>query len=490
VHAAARDALVRGAPAAAGELVELARRLGEVDSETQRRRTVDLADYLLTAGDRVRAREVLQGIDSWSGWSPRLQARAIARLCQLVCDTEHPASAIEFLERMLREPFGAEARAAVHGALSYSTSEVDAARAEKHADEALALLESLGEDTDPWIHATALYMRLRARVLLGQGVDRGVIDRIRGIEALLPPERRPFDRASPSIAYWLNHVDDLDASRTWLERNLREAAESGYESVELHALAHLAITECWAGNFELARHHALAASRLARELKASFAALLADEALALVHAHLGDADAVRAIVERRPTAIPQAARDGSVSGRSRPRRPFTRQQRGRGRPSARGAECGRTDRLPRAWEVWAKKASGSDPLMTCRKLMGGIETGPGVRVRDEPGGCLLIGQVVSGVEVARAWSGLRCGTWEPVVPRPRAASGAALACGRAWKGAPQAAETVRGGVPMWGRGADRLVVAVRPGNAGGAKGAGDPGLLVGQPRGRCRGRSR
>jgi DNA-binding CsgD family transcriptional regulator len=300
VHAAARDALFRGAPAAAAELVELALRLGEADSEAQRRRTVDLADYLLTAGERVRAREVLQRIDSWTGWSPRLQARALARLCQLVCDAEHPASAIEFLERMLREPFGVEARAAIHGGLSYSTSEVDAAKAAKHADEALVLLEPLGEDTDPWVHATALYMRLRARVLLGQGLDRDVIDRIRGIEARLPPERRPFDRASPSIGYWLKCVDDLDASRTWLERNLREAVESGYESVELHALAHLAITECWAGNFELARQRALSASRLAEELKAGFAALLADEALALVLAHLGNVDEVRAIVERQP----------------------------------------------------------------------------------------------------------------------------------------------------------------------------------------------
>jgi hypothetical protein len=36
--------------------------------------------------------------------------------------------------------------------------------------------------------------------------------------------------------------------------------------------------------------------------------------------------------------------------------------------------------------------------------------------RDEPGGCLLIGQAVSGMEVARAWSWLLCGTWEPVAP--------------------------------------------------------------------------
>src|SRR2546427_10104575 len=107
--------------------------------------------------------------------------------------------------------------------------------------------------------------------------------------------------------------------------------------------------------------------------------------------------------------------------------------------------------------------------MTCRKLMGDIETGPGVRVRDEPGGCLLTGQVVSGVEVARAWSGLRCGTWEPVVPRPRAAGGAGSACGREWKGDPRAAEPVRGGAPMRGTGAGRIVVAVERGNGGGAE---------------------
>src|SRR5437660_8862657 len=121
--------------------------------------------------------------------------------------------------------------------------------------------------------------------------------------------------------------------------------------------------------------------------------------------------------------------------------------------------------------------------MTCRKSpLDDIETGVASLPRDEPGGCLLIGQAVSGMKVARAWSGLRCGTCEPVVPRPRAASGAVLACGRPRKREPQAAETVRGRVVTWGTGADSLVVAVKPGSAGGATGAGHPGSLVGQPR--------
>jgi hypothetical protein len=74
--------------------------------------------------------------------------------------------------------------------------------------------------------------------------------------------------------------------------------------------------------------------------------------------------------------------------------------------------------------VWAKKASASEPLMTCRNRIDDIETGLGMAARDEPGGSLPTGQAVSGMEVARAWSGLRYGTWEPVAPRPGAASGA------------------------------------------------------------------
>ena len=115
------------------------------------------------------------------------------------------------------------------------------------------------------------------------------------------------------------------------------------------------------------------------------------------------------------------------------------------------------------------------------KDLGDIETGDASEPRDEPGGCLSTGQAVSGIEVARAWSGLSCGTCEPVAPRPRAASGAVWACGRSWKREPQAAETARARVAMRGTGAGRLVVAVMPGNAGGAKGTGRPGLFGGQP---------
>jgi hypothetical protein len=132
--------------------------------------------------------------------------------------------------------------------------------------------------------------------------------------------------------------------------------------------------------------------------------------------------------------------------------------------------------------VWAKKASESDPLMTCRKgPIDDIETRPERTAWDEPGGSLPTGQAVSGMEVARAWPGLRCGTCEPVVPRPRAASGAGSGPRPCVEGRPPNGRSARGRVPMRGTGADRLVLAMKPGNAGGAKGTGRPGSFGGQP---------
>lgn len=51
-----------------------------------------------------------------------------------------------------------------------------------------------------------------------------------------------------------------------------------------------------------------------------------------------------------------------------------------------------------------------------------------------------------------------------------------------WReGDPQVAHAARGRVPTRGTGADRLVLVMKPGNAGGAKGTGHPGLFGGQP---------
>jgi len=142
-----------------------------------------------------------------------------------------------------------------------------------------------------------------------------------------------------------------------------------------------------------------------------------------------------------------------------------------------GERCGQGARTVR--QVRAKKTNVSEPLMTCRKRIDDIKTEESRYLGSSLGENLPTAQAVSGMKVARAWLRLWCGTWEPV------ASNAAVGLGerpaRPSKGEPQAAETARGRVPMRGTGTDRLVVATKPGNAGGAKRAGCSGLLGGQP---------
>ena len=74
-------------------------------------------------------------------------------------------------------------------------------------------------------------------------------------------------------------------------------------------------------------------------------------------------------------------------------------------------------------QVRAKKANASEPLMTCRKNLDGTETEGIFLPWDEPGSNLLTAQTVPGMEVARVWLRLWCGTWEPVASNVAAGLG-------------------------------------------------------------------
>ena len=132
--------------------------------------------------------------------------------------------------------------------------------------------------------------------------------------------------------------------------------------------------------------------------------------------------------------------------------------------------------------MWIKKANVSEPLMTRRNGKDDIETEAEDLSRDEPGGYLPTAQAVSGMKVARAWLGLRCGTWEPALRYRGRSVVQVLACDWSQERDVQAAESVRARVVSRSAGADCPVVAMKPGNAGGATGADHPGSLAGQPR--------
>jgi hypothetical protein len=135
----------------------------------------------------------------------------------------------------------------------------------------------------------------------------------------------------------------------------------------------------------------------------------------------------------------------------------------------------------RSCQVWARKASESESLMKRRNALLTSKPRTVGIFGMKPEGYLFTALAVSGVKGTRAWSGRWYGTWEPVVPIVRSVQlGAGLP---PWpeEGELQADETVRGRVPMRSTGTDRLVVALMPGNAGGAKETGHPDWWAGQP---------
>src|SRR5918912_421798 len=110
--------------------------------------------------------------------------------------------------------------------------------------------------------------------------------------------------------------------------------------------------------------------------------------------------------------------------------------------------------------------------MTCRKPIDDIETEVRSMPREQPGGDLPTAQAVSGRQVARAWLGLCCGTWEPValneggwLVQPSRTAGLGVPA-RPSKGGPQAVDQREAEYRMQRTGTDHLVVAVTPGNAG------------------------
>jgi len=112
--------------------------------------------------------------------------------------------------------------------------------------------------------------------------------------------------------------------------------------------------------------------------------------------------------------------------------------------------------------------------------MDDIKTDVAIQRRDESGRYLSTAQVVSGIEVARACFRLWYRTWEPVVSIVLAGTRTHRVPSQQ-EGEPQGAKTPRDRVPMRGTGADRPVVAMKPGNSGRAKGTGHLGLVSGQP---------
>jgi DNA-binding CsgD family transcriptional regulator len=293
VHAAARDALSRGAVTAAAELAELAVELGERGSPEQPARLLDLAAVLRLAGEPARGHALLAGVSDWSSWPPALEARGRGQLLLATYWASGASAAVDLGERMLaaEEALEDEVRATVHTYLA-GCCEFDLERSARHVTVALELLERRRFDPDPGTLAHALALRVRNGVLLGEGLDHALLGRVAELESRLSPERFATEAMSPYLAVLHKHVDDLETSRTRLRGLLDDAIDAANEVGEMVARMHLVLTELWAGDLPAAEAQLARVDARVEEHGSRNVFLLSVGAL--VAAHTGDAAAVRA----------------------------------------------------------------------------------------------------------------------------------------------------------------------------------------------------
>lgn len=119
-------------------------------------------------------------------------------------------------------------------------------------------------------------------------------------------------------------------------------------------------------------------------------------------------------------------------------------------------------------QVRIKEVNEGEPLMNASKSLCDIKTRVAENLWDKSGGCLFIGQAVSGVQVARLLSGRFCGTTGTILLHAnRKAQGVGIP---------------RLKIGMAADGADLSVRAMKAGNTAGAKGQSQYGGYYGQLR--------
>ena len=285
IEAAAAAARARGAWDAAGELIEQASALTPV-AHLRRARAVRAAEHHIHAGDRARARALLEQVLDHEPPGPR-RADALRLLSGVRYHEASFADAARLLDEALthaRDP--AQAVPIELGACHARCHLGDLAAADAHAERALALARKLGDG--PRL-GEALALRSFVDLVLARVPNVGDMARALALEdgsRLLPLELRP----SMVVAQIAAYGGRPEEARARLSAVRTGAAAAGDESDLAHILCWLAWVETLGGSLaraceianEALEHAALTGSAANR------AWVLAHRALA--RAYRGDAD--------------------------------------------------------------------------------------------------------------------------------------------------------------------------------------------------------
>ena len=250
---AARRAAARGAPDAAGDLLERAWALTPVGDRGSARRLYEAAEQYALAGETQHANELL---DELIAALPPGPERGRAHL--LAADEAFDVPGIvRHAEAAIADAGGDDrllARAHARLGLALGGGGGDYQAWEAHAERAVAHAERLGDDA---LLARALTDLCQARFFGGGGLQRAGLERAIELERATGGPRVVYDNAPTALAMQLLGVGKLDEARHIFTEQLARAIERGDAWSEYCMRAHLSEVERFAGDWE--RAHALAA---------------------------------------------------------------------------------------------------------------------------------------------------------------------------------------------------------------------------------------
>jgi DNA-binding CsgD family transcriptional regulator len=257
LDAAARHAAARGAPDAAAELAELARKVTPPeDAAGIRRRSVDAAVYHFDAGDAARSFTLLEETIA-NGTPGPDRARILFQLAAISWMDMHRVQML--CEQALEE---AEGEPRLSGAILehlawvgiYRGDLVDAAKHARAATEHTRRIEDL------MVLGDVLATSGMVEFLVGHPAEDRMHEAIR-LQDLAMTQARGIEATgyTPSRASYglqLLWAGRLDASRDVLQEELTRFEDQGRYLVRDELLTYLAEVECRAGNWDLATRHA------------------------------------------------------------------------------------------------------------------------------------------------------------------------------------------------------------------------------------------
>jgi DNA-binding CsgD family transcriptional regulator len=218
------------------------------------RRRLAAAELHFSAGDLVRCCELAESIvregPSDSEWPSLLPL-----LVESTYWVRGQSAAQDLLRALLDDGSASSRLRAVALACAADVGDGRGTSRGDLARESIALFDGLG-DTDPGALSTALVYLAEDHLDAGQGLSSSLFDRAEAAEArhqLVQPHATPvLNRARSIRAYQLKLVDDLDGARAELLHALGVARSEGDDGSVPALLGHLALTECWAGNYPAA----------------------------------------------------------------------------------------------------------------------------------------------------------------------------------------------------------------------------------------------